>query len=215
MQKLLPSFIKNHSGKSKKLFIGYSDGTALHLYLNSQNQKTLQAPTICDLPHLSPKELLILKQTVLGIKTEITFKKLTCWQNISGKGKILRARLRGGNLSLLSSSVGTVWFPSLHSHFLFIEEVNEEDYKVDRMLHHLLYSGALKGAKALLFGCFYPLKKKSLTQVLKSFSDVCKIPMIFGLPCGHKSPHYPLPFNSSAVLSILDNKAILKVSFKK
>lgn len=215
MQKLLPSFIKNYPKMPTKLFIGYSDGTALHLFLNKKKQKTLQAPTISDLPNLSSKELLALKQLVLGINTEITFKNLTSLQKTSKQGKTLRAKIIGGNLSLLSSSVGTTCFPSLGSHFLFIEDVNEEDYKVDRMLYHLFYSGALKGVKALLFGSLHPLKKKSLVKMLNSFSITCKIPIIFGLPCGHKPLNYPLPFNTSSALSILGNKAILKVSFKK
>ena len=211
LQKLMPDFIKNYSKNSKKkLFIGYSDGTALHLYLNSQKQKTLQASTVCELPDLSKKELSHLKDILFGVKKEIVFKNLKLFKKSSKK--TLKAPIIGGNLSLLSSSVAAPWFPSFQSHFLFIEDVNEEDYKIDRLLHHLFYSGALKGVKALLFGHFHPLSRNALkTKVLKSFSEVCSIPMIFGLPCGHKSPHYPLPLKSSAELTIQGTKAVLKI----
>lgn len=215
LQKLLPSFIKNYRRFKKKLFIGYSDATALHLYLNSKKQKTLHAPMICDLPNLSQKELITLKHMILGVHKEITLKKLTSFQRFSGKATVIKAPILGGNLSLLSSCVGLSWMPSLSSCFLFIEEVNEDDYKVDRMLHHLLYSGTLKGVKALLLGQFHPLKKKSLIQVFKSFFEVCKIPIVFGLPCGHKTPNNPLPLNTLAALSIMENQAILKVSAGK
>lgn len=211
LQKLMPSFIKSYSQRNKKkLFIGYSDGTALHLYLNSQNQKTLQAPTVCELPDLSHKELSLLKNILFGIKKEIIFKNLNLFKRNSKK--ILKAPIIGGNLSLLSSSVGTPWLPSFGSHFVFIEDVNEEDYKVDRLLHHLFYSGALKGVKALLFGRFHPLNRKILkTRILKSFSKVCPIPMIFGLPCGHKKSHYPLIFKSPAKLTLQKTEAVLKI----
>ena len=203
MQKLMPAFVKKYSKKSrKKLFIGYSDGTALHLYLNSQNQKTLQAPLVCELPDLSQNELTALQNILFGIKKEILFSNLNFLNQFSEK--TLKAPIMGGNLSLLSSSVGTAWFPGFKSHFLFIEDVNEEDYRVDRFLHHLFYSGSLKNVKAILFGNFHSLNKNSLrrSNFLKPFSGICPIPLIFGLPCGHGLPHHPLPFKIPAELFI-------------
>ena len=213
LQKLMPSFIKSYSKNTKKkLFIGYSDGTALHLYLNSKNQKTLHAPLICELPVLSQRELWFLKNILFGVHEEITFKRLSLLKKTSKR--ILKAPITGGNLSLLSSSVGTAGFSNLQSHFLFIEDVNEEDYKIDRMLHHLFYSGALKGVKALLFGHFHPLSQNALkTKILKNFSDICNIPIILGMPCGHEKVHYPLPFKSPAELTIQGDKAELKIKW--
>ena len=129
MQKLMPSFIKSYSKKcKKKLFIGYSDGTALHLYLNSQNLATLQAPLIAELSCLSKNELMILKNTLFGEQKEIVFGNLKILNKVPEQ--TLKASIIGGNLSLLSSCVGLPWFPSFKSHFLFIEDVNEEDYRV-------------------------------------------------------------------------------------
>ncbi len=211
LQKLMPFFVQNYSKTTKKLFIGYSDGSPLHVYLNSKNQKTVHAPLVSELPDLSKAEFSLLKNVLFGLK-KISFNNL----KVFGKHpkKKLKARITGGNLSLLSSCVGLSWFPSFKSHFLFIEDVNEEDYKLDRLLHHLFYSGALEGVRAILFGSFFPLNNNSLkTRVLKSFSDVCNIPMIFGLPCGHKQPHHPLPFQTPAELDIQGSKAALKIKF--
>lgn len=212
LQKLMPSFVKKYSKKQQKFFIGYSDGTALHLYLNSQNQKTLHAPLVCELLDLSQTELTNLKNILFGIKKEFVFNNLTSLNPFPKK--TLNAPIMGGNLSLLSGSVGTAWFPSFKSHFLFIEDVNEEDYKIDRFLHHLLYSGSLKNVKAILFGNFYPLNKTSLrrSRFLKSFSKICPIPLIFRLSCGHCSPHHPLPFKIPAQLLIQGHKARLKIT---
>lgn len=211
LQKLMPSFIKNPC--RKKLFIGYSDGTALHLYLNGQNWRTLHAPSVAELSDLPRNNLTLLKSVLLGRKKEITFKNLGCLN--PPFGKTLKAKITGGNLSLLSSSVGAPWFASLkRSHFLFIEDVKEEDYKVDRLLHHLFYAGALKKTKALLFGGFPPLSRMQFKKVLKNFSEVCPIPMLFGLPCGHQIPHHPLPFQTPAKLSFKTRQGSLTVSFE-
>ena len=212
LQKLMPSFIKKQTGKSsrKKLFIGYSDGTALHLYLNRQKQASLHAPLICELPDLSKTELFQLKNVLFGHKTEIIFNRLKLITK--SPPKILKATLTGGNLSLLSSSVGTAWLSGLPSCFLFIEDVNEADYKVDRMLHHLFYSGALRRAKALLIGSFGPTgPSRLLREALKNFSSTCNIPIILGLACGHGRPNQPLPFQTPAELSLQGYKAHLKV----
>lgn len=223
--------------KETKLFIGYSDGTALHLYLNAKKKVSLHAPTLSELADLSKKELNALKAVLLGEKTELSFKNSKLFPSSSNtklspnskdfislkpsskkskgavfKNLILKGKITGGNLSLISTSVGTLKFPS--TEFLFLEDVNEPAYKVDRLLHHLLYSGALKSTKALLFGGFYPLKGKEFQEVLKSFSKSCSLPLIWGLPCGH-SQRMPLPFNTQAELSLKGEKADLTVNTSK
>ncbi|MBC6415159.1 MAG: LD-carboxypeptidase [Bdellovibrionales bacterium] len=205
-QKLIPNFKKLNFKKSK-LFVGYSDGTALHLYLNAKNQKSLHAPTLSELSDLSSKELEILKNVLFGKKKKLHFNKLRNFK--SYRKKLLKGKITGGNLSLLSTSRGTFTFPPFE--FLFLEDINEEAYKVDRFLHHLLYSGALKLTKAILFGDFYPLSKKDFQKVLKSFSQSCNLPLISNLPCGHKRKT-PLPFNTDAQLSLENFEAHLTVS---
>ena len=264
LEKSLGKKLQKNLGSRKpetKLFIGYSDGTALHLYLNSKNKNSLHAPTLSELNELSSKELNTLKSVLLGEKTKLCFKNLKVfhplkfssldsfkkgssviedfkqlsprssikvssalkktasvnmlkeYKNINTQSQqTLRGKITGGNLSLLSTSVGAFKFPS--KEFLFLEDVNEPAYKVDRLLHHLLYSGVLKSTKALLFGDFYPLKKREFQEVLKSFSQSCSLPLVWGLPCGH-SQRMPLPFNTSAELSFHSDKAVLTVSTTK
>ncbi len=219
LQKIMPAFIKgysqNYESAKKKLFIGYSDGTALHLYLNRKNQSTLHAPLISELPALSQKDLAHLKNILFGVKKEIVFDKLRVFQSSKLKTSIqknVKSSIIGGNLSLLSTSVGAPWFSDFTGHFLFVEDINEADYRVDRLLHHLFYSGALKAVKAILFGCFSHLTLPAFNKVLKSFSDVCDIPLVFGLPCGHITSQQPLPFKTQAELIIKGNRASLKVT---
>ena len=233
VQKLLPYFIKKYPKKNKKLFVGYSDGTALHTYLNQKNQKTLHAPTVSELAELSQKELNSLKQIILGQKREVIFKNLKFFNRSSYKtkdfdsnlaggqdshfhnktralqktsNKTLKGKIIGGNLSLLSSSIGTAWLSSFKSGFLFLEDINEPAYKVDRLLHHLFYSGFLKSIRAVLFGDFKPVSHQDFQKVLKSFSQVCSVPLVYNLPCGHKK-RQALPFNTPASLSF-QNKTV-------
>ena len=204
-QKLISDF-KSAGLQNHKFFIGYSDGTALHLYLNGRDQKSLHAPTVSELSALSWSELRALKKLLFGEKEKLIFNQLKSFKSYSKK--ILKGRITGGNLSLLSSSIGTLPFPPFE--FLFLEDVNEEPYKIDRFLHHLFYSGALKSTKAILFGDFYPLNKKSFLQTLKSFSQVCSLPFIWNIPCGHKRKK-PLLFNAFSELSLEGFKARLIV----
>ena len=208
--------------KKTKLFVGYSDGTVLHLYLNAKNKVSLHAPTLSELESLSPKEQKTLRSVLLGETQQVVFKglkvffpktlssvfKKKSFKKLETKPITLKGKITGGNLSLISSSVGTFKFPS--TEFLFLEDVNESVYKVDRMLHHLLYSGVLKSTKAILFGDFYPLKNKELQKLFESFSQSSSLPLIWGLPCGH-SQKMPLPFNSQAELSLKGKQATLKV----
>ena len=206
-QKLIPSFKKDYlKFKQKKLFIGYSDGTVMHLFLNKNNQQTLHAPTVSELADLSQKELDTLKQILLCKKDTIVFDKLNSFKSYSKK--TLTGKIQGGNLTLLATSIGTQKFPPFD--FLFLEDIEEPAYKIDRFLYQLFYSGLLKSVKAVLFGDFYPLDKKSFQELLKSFSQVCFVPLIFNLPCGHRRKQ-PLPFNTPAQLSIQGSEASLQV----
>jgi len=220
--------------KENKLFIGYSDGTALHLYLNAKNELSLHAPTLSELRELSLKEQNTLRAVLLGQKKQLCFKNLKLFapslksffkkkvlyplktqssakqKKLHSSGSMsIKGKITGGNLSLISTSVGAFPFPS--SEFLFLEDINESAYKVDRLLHHLLYSGVLKSTKAILFGDFYPLKNKELQKVLQSFSQSCPLLFIYGLPCGH-TKRMPLPLNTLSELSLTKEKASLTVN---
>jgi len=209
-QKLHSVFSQLNLSQSK-LFVGYSDGTALHLYLNAKKKSSLHAPTLSELKDLSQKELKTLEAVLKGKKKQLCFKNLKVY-NPSGsslsKLSSLKGRITGGNLSLISSCVGVFAFPK--TEFLFLEDVNESAYKVDRLLHHLLYSGVFQSAKAILWGDFHPLKSKEFQKVLKSFAESCSLPFIYGLPCGHNK-RMPLPFNTEAEIYLKGSKAELLV----
>lgn len=197
-QKLMPAFQK--ISFEEKLFIGFSDVTALHLYLNGVCKiPSLHAPSVCDLPYLSNKELHAIHNMLFKDSSSITSRKLKSLNN--NKSKNIKGTFIGGNLTLLQTSIGTSWFPSLSSKIVFLEDTHERDYRIDRALHHLHFSGALKGVRALVFGYLNSIKLSDFKKIIESFSEVSKIPVFYQILAGHKSPNLPLPLGMSAEIS--------------
>jgi muramoyltetrapeptide carboxypeptidase len=112
-------------------------------------------------------------------------------------------RIWGGNLTLLSTLLGTPWFPPLRNGILLLEEVGEAPYRIDRMLTHLILSGALKGVRGIAVGICSGCDPTStdVGQISPSWRSVfrerlygLKIPVVLGLPVGH------IPFNAAVPL---------------
>ncbi len=99
-------------------------------------------------------------------------------------------RLCGGNLTLLASLCGTNYQLNSKNKVVFIEDIGEEPYRIDRVLTQLISSGSLDGAKAILFGIFKgcePTDEYSFTlmEVLKDRTKRLKVPCAYGFPIGH------------------------------
>ncbi len=189
MQEVIP-YLKPSDFKTKKTYIGFSDCTSLHYYLN----KNLGLSSIHG-PHVSAA---FQKLNNIDINNKInillrnpyiysdTFKKLRLL-NTSTKNKIL-AKLIGGNLTTLVSIIGTKIDKGSKGDILFLEEVEEPAYKINRMLTHLNQSEFLSGVKAIVFGHFSHSNKKQeqlIKKVLKRWALNQKFPVLSGLQAGH------------------------------
>ncbi len=107
--------------------------------------------------------------------------------------------LIGGNLSLLASCLGTPYAPSYEGAILFIEEINEKTYAVDRMLTQLKNAGVLNQCAAILLGEFTDCGSErdhdlTLRQVFDDILAPLGIPVLSGIRCGHCTPNLTLPF---------------------
>lgn len=121
--------------------------------------------------------------------------------------KVKDAMLWGGNLSVLTSLLGTPYFPQTKGGVLFLEDVGEHPYRVERMLTQLLHAGVLAQQKAVLFGQFsnYKLvpahdKGFKLTTVLDWLRGQIKAPVLSGLPFGHVPTKVLLPVGAKVDL---------------
>jgi muramoyltetrapeptide carboxypeptidase len=115
-----------------------------------------------------------------------------------------RGRAIGGNLTLLTSLIGTPWEPEFDGSILFIEEVNEPLYRLDRMLTHLRGSGRLQNVKALiggsLRGCRPASERPVVWQRLLLEAAPAASPVVVGLPFGHGAANLAFPIGATVEL---------------
>lgn len=122
------------------------------------------------------------------------------------RGGAAEGPLAGGNLTLLQCLVGTPFFPDLDDAILCLEDVNEDLYRIDRMLAHLRMVGALARLKAVAVGRFTELKRHTgdgafgLGEVLGHYLLPLGVPVAYGLPFGHIDDQWTLPLGVRARL---------------
>lgn len=125
------------------------------------------------------------------------------------------ATLWGGNLAVLTSLVGTPYFPAVKGGILFLEEVHEHPYRLERMLTTLLHAGVLAQQKAIVLGQFtnYKLvphdKGFKLETVVAWLQQQIKAPVLMGLPFGHVPTKVLLPVGAKVTLAVEGRDAFL------
>lgn len=117
------------------------------------------------------------------------------------------AVLWGGNLCVLTSLLGTPWFPAIDKGVLFLEDINEHPYRVERMLDQLRQAGVLGRQKAVLLGKFTGIRKVphdrgfGMQTVVDRLRGLIKPPVLTGLPFGHVPTKVLLPVGAKVELA--------------
>ena len=125
------------------------------------------------------------------------------------------ATLWGSNLAVLVSLLGTPYFPQVEGGILFLEDVGEHPYKIERMLTQLLHAGVLAKQKAIVFGQFTEFKLTphdkgfKLQSVIDWLRTQVKIPVLQGLPYGHVGTKVLLPVGAPVSLSVEGRDALI------
>jgi muramoyltetrapeptide carboxypeptidase len=128
---------------------------------------------------------------------------------------IHNAMLWGGNLSVLVSMLGTPYFPKIKSGILFLEDVGEHPYRIERMLTQLLHAGVLAQQKAIVLGQFTKYKTVPHDKGFKFSSVVAwlrsqvKVPVLTELPLGHVTTKVLLPVGAKVDLACQGRDALL------
>jgi len=127
----------------------------------------------------------------------------------------VKGTLWGGNLAVLVSLVGTAWMPKVKGGILFLEDVHEHPYRVERMLTQLLYAGVLERQRAVILGHFTNYKPAPhdrgfrLQTVVDWLRSKIKAPVLTGLPFGHVPTKVTLPVGAKVHLALEGRDAFL------
>lgn len=187
-----------------KVFVGFSDITALHIaFLEKCDLVTFHGPMAAanwsskPLDDFSRESLYrsVMRAEAAGeLANPPEFLKQTVNPGTA------EGLLVGGNLMLIASSLGTPWEINTKDRIIFIEEVGERTYCVDRMLTQMRLAGKFDDCAGVVFGDFadcpieYPEFGLTLEEIIRDVVGPCGKPVFTGLRCGHCTPKLTLPF---------------------
>ncbi|MES2427512.1 MAG: LD-carboxypeptidase [Bacteroidota bacterium] len=190
-----------------KWLIGFSDITLLHTHLFANyGLQSIHGQMPVNIPDASVESLISLKKTLFG--EELSYQFDSHSQNRSGGAEGI---LIGGNLSLLIAALGSVSDPDYTGKILFIEDVGEYLYAIDRMMHTLKRAGKLKNLAGLIVGSFSGIKDNDIPfgqTVQQIVMDVVKeynYPVCFDFPAGHVPDNRALVLGKTMRLTVVDN----------
>lgn len=199
----------NRVAESGKAFVGFSDFTAFNLAAYAcANLLTFQGPMFAiDFGHGAPDTFMEEHFWLTLSRGAERVDDLTCEHDYSPAR--IDGRLWGGNLAMLAHLVGTPYFPVIEDGILFVEEIAEEPYAVERLFFQLHHAGVLGRQRALLLGDFSECKPTnpirypySMDEVVETLRALLPYPVLTQLPFGHVSRKLTLPFGAPATLTI-------------
>ena len=208
LTRILPALDYRALARAGKRWVGLSDFTAFQLAMLARARAvTWSGPTLLD--DFGAERFADVDEVTLGTFREAMSGVLEAVGFRCGgpAGVEARGTLWGGNLSIVCALLGTAWFPKVTGGILFVEDVNEHPYRLERMLTQLLHAGVIDRQKAVLLGYFtrYRLTEADrgfdLPAVVKWLRSQTKTPIVTGLPFGHASPKLTLPHGAQVALA--------------
>ena len=192
--------------ENPKWIIGYSDITAFHSHFHNLGFETLHAMMASSLSD-EPEEI---QQTIASFKKALFGEELKYGIPSSEYNKIGKAagQLVGGNISLLASMLGSKSQVSVDGNILFIEEIGEYKYSIDRMLQSLKRAGNFENCKGIIVGDMTKIKKNttpwgsSIEQLVLDVFKEYDFPILFNFPAGHEPDNRALILGRNILLSV-------------
>lgn len=194
-----------------KWIIGFSDVTVFHQRLGVLGMKSIHGSMPLNFESNTTEALDTLIDAITGRSYEIQAK--SCDHNVLGS---ISGNLVGGNLSILYSLIGTNDQIDYTNTILFVEDLAEQIYHLDRMLHAFSKAGILDKIKGLVVGGMTDLKDTAIPfgmsyeEVILSHFEYRKIPICFNFPAGHISDNRALIMGGQAQLNVTHKGASLK-----
>ncbi len=209
LTRIIPDLLNMKKPEKEKLFIGFSDGSVLHQFLNQfWDWPSLHGPAARQL-WKKTVGVQTIQETLRILKEGLDSYNLPACTPLNAQAKqmpFLSGKVVGGNLCLATCSLGTPWQMNAAGKILFFEDIDERGYRVDRMLMHLQQAHVFDRVKAILFGDFVRGEEadgSSLVEpVLNRFAETIDLPVFRLSGCGHGEENFPLPFNMPLRLSV-------------
>ncbi|HET7794165.1 MAG TPA: LD-carboxypeptidase [Rhizobacter sp.] len=196
-----------HSVEHGTRWVGYSDLTALHLGLLAHTgQRSWAGPLACDDVGREAVDDITadcFAEAMSGELEAVGFRTEAGFDGLQAKGV-----LWGGNLCVLSTLLGTPHWPKVKGGILFLEDVNEHPYRIERSLLQLRQAGVLDAQKAIVLGAFTEYRKSPLDRgytlktAIEHLRSVTKTPILTGLPFGHVPTKVTLPVGAKVTLLV-------------
>jgi muramoyltetrapeptide carboxypeptidase len=200
--------------KNPKWIIGYSDITVLHSFYNKVVEcETIHAAMPVHFTKDSATNISWIKLERLLSGDSLRYDLVTHELNRFGYSEGI---LVGGNLSVLYSLHGTFCDLDTEGKILFIEDLDEYLYHIDRMMMNLKISGKLKKLKGLIVGGMTGMKDntvpfgRSAYDIIAEAVEDYSYPVVFDFPAGHREPNYPLILGRDVILEVQEEASVIK-----
>jgi muramoyltetrapeptide carboxypeptidase len=214
LSRLLPHIDYKKIAESKKYLVGHSDFNALQLaMLAKTDTSSFCGPMLCD--DFSREELSTYTHSQFFDCIQ-NHQHMIRFEDVDHTELDVSGRLWGGNLAMLCHLLGTEYFPRIEDGILFVEDIAEHPYRVERMMLQLHFAGVLQRQKAIVFGNFSAYKLAphdngyDFEQMIIYLRSVLGVPIVTGLPFGHIKDKASLVIGSDARL--IANQGTLSLS---
>ncbi len=202
--------------KNPKLLIGFSDITALHAAIQKETGiTTIHGPVISTLAKATDYTW---NEFLAGIKGDLKAGPVNLPNGYALKTitpGTATGRLVGGNLTVLMSLMGTKYEPDFEDAILFVEDVGEAGYRIDRMMYQLYQSGSLDKVKGIVFGEFVDCEAAIDTEsIMQYYGALVNKPCIKGMSIGHGVNNAFIPIGAQATIQANeDGSAVFAINY--
>lgn len=197
--------------KKPKWVIGFSDVTVMHSHINNMNIGTMHAIMAISAKSASPEAIESFRKALFGEKLEYHIPRHAFNKNGKATGELV-----GGNLSVLYSIQGSESEVDMHGKILFLEDLDEYLYHIDRMMMNLKRNGSLKGLKGIIIGGMTSMNDNDIPwghNSLEIIQDIVKdlnIPVAYNFPAGHIKDNRTIILGKNVTFEVNDSETVLK-----
>jgi muramoyltetrapeptide carboxypeptidase len=196
--------------KDPKWIVGFSDVTVLHSHINTLGFQTIHAMMAISAPSATTEAKESLRKVLFGEKLSYTVQHSNFNKLGQAKGELV-----GGNLSVLYSIQGSVSEIDLTNKILFLEDLDEYLYHIDRMMSNLKRNGSLKNLKGIIIGGMTSMNDnaipwgKNALEIIQEIVKDLEIPVAYNFPAGHIKDNRALILGRNVTLEVTEKETKL------